>query len=246
MKKLALVLCGIILAGQGALASNIGIGYSTSSGIYKSDKKSTVVPMIDFKYDNYFIEGASTNGISFGYNVYDDDFYTLSLYVKPFGGYKMSSSDMKDGYKSIESRDHKVMGGAEFKFYTGFYETEMSVAVDYGSKGGNMVLQLTRPYFVNSKLVLIPSANFAYFNSEYIDYYFGVDNNERGGRITKAYDGKSGYTFGVNLTGNYQLTDSFSILGFMGVNRLSDDISDSPIVDDNMVYFVGAGVTYTF
>lgn len=246
MKKLALVLCGIILAGQGALANSIGIGYNSTSGIYKADKENGVLPMIDFQYDDYFIKGASVNGISFGRNVYEDDFYTLSLYVKPLGGYRISPSDMDDGYTSIDKRHHQVMGGAELSFYTGFYDTELSASIDYGKKGGNFVLQLTRPYFVNSKLVVIPSVNFAYFNSDYVDYYFGVDNNELGGKLIKTYDGKSGYTFGVNLTGSYQLTDSFSILGFMGANRLSDDISDSPIVDDNMVYFIGTGITYRF
>ena len=247
MKKTALILCSIILAGQTAIASSIGIGYGVTTDIYKSDENGHVLPLVDLEYDNFFLKGATVNGFSLGYNLYQDDFYTLSLYVKPFGGYKMDADDMKSGYRSIDDREHKVMGGAGIGIYTGIYDIEMTAAVDYGKEGGNIVFQLTRPYFVNSDLVIIPSVNFVYFNSDYIDYYFGVDRHEAYGKLAgKTYEGDSGYTFGFNITSSYRLTDSFSILGFAGVNRLSNEIKDSPIVDDSMVYFVGTGVVYTF
>lgn len=246
MKKAALLLCGLLLASTSSFASSIGIGYGTSTQLYKSDEKGYVLPMVDFEYDRFFIKGASVNGFSFGYNMYQDDLYTFSLYVKPFGGYKLDSSDMDSGYKSIDDRKYKVMGGAELSIYTGIYDIEMLTAADYGKEGGNILFQVKRPYFVNSKLTVIPSANFVYFNSEYIDYYFGVTRNELGGSIKRTYDGDSAYTFGFNITGSYRMTDSFSIMGFAGVNRVSDEIKNSPIVDDNMIYFVGTGLIYTF
>ncbi len=295
MKKLALMLCGIVLAGQAAFAGSIGIGYGASTELYKSDEKGYVLPMVDLEYENFFIKGATVNGFSFGYNLYQDDFYTLSLYVKPFGGYKMDADDMKHGYRNIDdrehkvmggaevtvytgiydiemlasvdygkeggnilfqlnrpyfvnSKEHKVMGGAEVTVYTGIYDIEMLASVDYGKEGGNILFQLNRPYFVNSKFTLIPSANFVYFNSDYIDYYFGVSHSEvlKNSGIDRSYEGDSAYTIGLNLTGSYRITDSFSLMGFAGVNRVSKEIKNSPIVDDDIIYFVGTGVVYTF
>lgn len=246
MNKTTLFLCGLALVGQTALANNVGIGYGASTELYKSDKTGYVLPMVDLEYDNFFLKGAAANGFSFGYNVYQDDFYTLSFYVKPFGGHEIDASDMKDGYKSIDDRKHKVMGGAELSVYTGFYDVEMVTAVDYGKEGGNLLFQLNRPYFVNSKLVVIPSVNFVYFNSDYVDYYFGVDQHEVHGNIKHSYEGDNAYTFGLNVTGSYKLTDNFSLMGFAGANRVSKEIKDSPIVDEDIVYFVGTGLIYTF
>ncbi len=246
MKKTALILCGLILAGQAAIASSIGIGYGVTTELYKSDDNGYALPLVDLEYDNFFLKGATVNGFSVGYNLYQDDFYTFSLYVKPFGGYKMDSGDMKDGYKGIDDREHKVMGGAEVTIYTGIYDIEMAASADFGKEGGNVVLQLNRPYVVNSRLVLIPSVNFVYFNSDYVDYYFGVESHERTGNIGRTYDGDSAYTIGLNLTASYRLTDSFSLLGFAGMNKFSKEIEDSPIVEDSMVYFTGAGIVYTF
>lgn len=246
MKKTALILGGFILAAQIASASSIGIGYGLSTDIYKGGDNSHVLPMFDFEYDNFFLKGATVNGISFGYNLYQDDFYTLSLYVKPFGGYKIDADDMDSGYKSIDDRKYKVMGGAEFTVYTGFYDVEMSASFDYGKEGGNFVFGVNRPYYVNSKLSIIPSVNFIYFTSDYVDYYFGVESHELGGKITRTYEGESAYAVGFNLAAAYRFTDSFSLLGFAGVERLSKEIKNSPIVDDNMFYFVGTGLIYTF
>lgn len=247
MKKIALILCGIVLAGQATFASSIGIGYGVTNEIYKSDETEHVLPMIDFEYDDFYLKGATVNGFSFGYNVYKDDFYTLSFFVKPFGGYKQDASDMDYGYTGIDDREYKVMGGAEVSVYTGIYDIEMSASVDYGKEGGNFVLQLNRPYVVNSKLVLIPSVNFVYFNSDYIDYYFGVDSHEATGKLAgRTYEGDSAYTVGMNLAASYRLTDNFSILGFLGVNKLSKEIKDSPIVENDVLYYAGTGVVYTF
>lgn len=249
MKKAALVLCSLILAGQTALAGSIGIGYGITSDVYKGDDNEHVLPIVDLEYDSFFLKGATVNGFSVGYNIYKDDFYALSIFVKPFGGYNVDASDMDSGYDLIDDRDRQIMGGAEVSMYTGIYDIEMSAAFDYGKEGGNIIFQLNRPYVVNSRFVLIPSVNFVYFNSDYIDYYFGVDSHEaaRGGKLAgKTYDGDSAYTVGMNLTGSYRITDNFSLLGFAGVNKLSKEIKDSPLVENDIIYFVGTGIVYTF
>ena len=83
---------------------------------------------------------------------------------------------------------------------------------------------------------------------DYIDYYFGVSHSEalRNSGINRSYEGDSAYTIGLNLTGSYRITDSFSLMGFAGVNRVSKEIKNSPIVDDDIIYFVGTGIVYTF
>ena len=57
MKRLALMLCGIVLAGQAAFAGSVGIGYGASTELYKSDEKGYVLPMVDLEYDNFFVKG---------------------------------------------------------------------------------------------------------------------------------------------------------------------------------------------
>lgn len=248
MKKLALILAGILVAGNIAMAQSIGIGYGVTNEIYKSDENDYILPLLNLEYDNFFLTSATESSIRIGYNVYKDDFYTLALYVKPFGGYEIDSSDMKSGYKSIDDRDHQVMGGIGFRAYTGFYEIELGGALEYGKEGGSASIGLSRPYVITPKLMLIPSVNFTYYDSDYVDYYFGVDSGEarRNPKIGRIYNGDSACAYGVNLSAVYEFTDSISVLGSMGVNKLSNEISDSPIVENDIIYYVGTGIVYTF
>ena len=79
------------------------------------------------------------------------------------------------------------------------------------------------------------------------DYYFGIDSNEvNGDKITKTYSGEATYRIGIGILGNYRINDAISLMGFTGVTKLSKEISNSPIVDNDVIYIFGTGVIYTF
>lgn len=240
------ILLGLVLVSQLSLANSVGIGYGKTSEVYKGVDKGYTLPFIDFEYDKYFIKSSTANTFQLGYNVVKDDIYTFSIYALPLGGYKVKASDLDVGYQTVKDRDHKLMLGTQLKVYNSSYDVETSVKFEGGEEGGTAVLSLNKPYVVNYNFVLIPSVNLSYYNSSYVDYYFGVSGSELGGKLNSKYDGESAYSFGVNLTGNYKMTDSISILGFVGLNKLSNEISDSPLVENSTIYMCGAGIVYTF
>ena len=246
MKKTVLTLLGILAICNTVAAANIGVGYGTTREIYKSDEDDYFLPLIDIEYNNFFLNASTGNSIRLGYNVYKDDFYALAIYIRPFGGYEVESSDMKDGYKSIDDRDHQFMGGIGFKAYTGFYEIELGGTIEYGKEGGMGSLGLYRTYVITPKLTLIPSVNFTYYESDYVDYYFGIDSGELGGSIKDTYDGEDSYRYGLSLSAVYNFTDNISVVGSTGINKLSNEISDSPIIENDVIYYFGVGIVYTF
>lgn len=248
-KKLAML--GVLVAlAQGAMAGSIGIGYGVTTPIYHNDKNDYVLPIVDLEYDKFFMKGGSTYGLSLGYKLIEEDNYVLSLYGMPFGGYEVKNSDMKDGYKGIDDRDTHLMGGVELAYYPGIYELETKVAAEYGEEGGHFNLSVSRPYQITEKLTIIPSVNYIYYDSNFVDYYFGVDSHEVSrngdGKITNTFSGEGAHRFGVGVLGNYRLNDTISLMGFTGVTKLSGEMSNSPIVDNDVIYIFGTGVIYTF
>lgn len=250
MKKTLALLGAIFVIGQNLMAGTIGVGYGATTPIYHSDHNGYVLPIVDLEYEQFFLKGGSTYGLSFGYKVLEEDNYVLSLYGMPFGGYELKSSDMKSGYKGIDDRDTHLMGGVELVYYPDLYNLETAVAAEYGEEGGHFNFRVSRPYQMSSKLTIIPSVNFTYYDSNFIDYYFGVDSNELnrpdGQNITTTFNGDSAYRFGIGVLGNYRLNDAISLMGFTGVTKLSKEISDSPIVDNSVIYILGTGIMYTF
>lgn len=250
MKKKLAILGAFLVLAQGALAGSIGIGYGVTTPIYHNDKNDYVLPIVDLEYDKFFIKGASTYGLSLGYKVIEEDNYVLSLYGMPFGGFEVKNRDMKSGYKGIDDRDTHLMGGVELAYYPGFYEIETKIAAEYGEEGGHFNFSISRPYQVSSNLTLIPAINYIYYDSNFVDYYFGIDSSEigrvGGEKITNTFSAKEAHRIGIGILGNYRLNDTISLMGFTGVTKLSGEMSNSPIVDNDIIYIFGTGIIYTF
>lgn len=250
MKNKLFLLGALFILGQSAMAGSIGLGYGVTTPIYHNDKNDYVLPIVDIEYDKFFIKGGSTYGLSLGYKILEEDNYVLSLYGMPFGGYEVKNSDMKSGYKGIDDRDTHLMGGVELTYYPGIYNLQTSVSAEYGEEGGHFNLRVSRPYQLTSKLTVVPSINYVYYDSNFVDYYFGIDSNEvgkpGGEKITNTYSPEGAHRFGVGLLGNYRVNDTISLMGFTGVTKLSDEIADSPIVDNKVIYIFGTGIIYTF
>ena len=250
MKKTLMLLgLGAILA-QASFASSIGVGYGVADPIFKNDEKGYFLPFVDYEYNGFFVEGGSASGLSFGYKLFEADNYKFTVYGIPFGGYKVEAGDMDPGYKGIDDRDTQFMGGAELSYTFLPYEITSEIAIEYGKEGGTASFTLKKPYYVTSKLTLVPSVNYTFYNEDFADYYFGVTPNEAGRKanynIGSAYDGKAGSSYGVGVLGDYRFSNNMSFVGFAGVTKLSDDLSNSPIVDNDVISIFGGGVVYSF
>ena len=100
------------------------------------------------------------------------------------------------------------------------------------------------------KFKIIPSAFVSYFTSDFSDYYFGISEKEvlrgSGSKITEAYEAEGAFSAGIKLTGDYSVNDRLSLLIFLGAERFSDEIKDSPIVENSTIYSAGVGAKYFF
>ena len=250
MKKKLAILGAVFAIAQVAMAGSIGIGYGVTTPLYHNNKNDYILPIVDLEYDKFFMKGGSTYGLSLGYKILEEDNYVLSLYGMPFGGYEVKNSDMKTGYKGIDDRDTHLMGGIELTYYPGIYELETKIAAEYGEEGGHFNFTVSRPYQILSNLTIIPAISYVYYDANFVDYYFGIDSNEvgrpGGEKITSTFSAKEAHRIGIGVLGNYKINDAISLMGFTGVTKVSGEISNSPIVDNDIIYIFGTGVIYTF
>lgn len=252
MKKTLMVLgLGAILA-QASFAHSVGIGYGVTDPIFKNDEKGYILPFVDYEYNGFFISGGDAYGLSLGYKFFESDNYALSAYILPMGGYKVEAKDMDPGYKGIDDRDTQVMGGLEFSYTFLPCEVNSTMAIEAGKEGGTASFRLSKPFYVTSNFSLVPTVSYTYYNDDIVDYYFGIDKHETKYRnsssynIHNTYEGKAGYRYGVGILGNYKVSNNFSVVGFAGVTKLSTELSNSPISDNDVITAVGGGIVYSF
>ncbi|WP_432205152.1 MipA/OmpV family protein [Cetobacterium somerae] len=246
MKKILMGLLAVTLSVT-AMAENkvgIGAGVGVSDSIYKgADDKAYPMPLLDINYGDFYVKG-----ITVGYQFYKDDAFAASLFVDPLAGFAVDGADLAKGYDNIDDRKFQAMFGIRLDADTGFYGVRTGLTAQVGEHGGEGKISAFKAYKVDERLTIVPSIHVKGYSGDYTDYYFGVSSEEarKNSKIDNSYKADAAYSFGANLTADYKLTDNVALMAFLGVERFSSEVSDSPIVEDGVLYLVGVGAKYYF
>ena len=248
MKKIIFGILAMTLATI-ALAENrygVGTGVGVSNSPYKgAEDKTYPVPLLDVNYGNFYIKG-----ITPGYTFFKGEELSLSVFLDPLAGFPIKAKDMGDGYTNIDNRDLQAMVGLRADLNTGVAGIKTGASVQFGEHGSEAKLSAFRPYNINNKFILVPGIYVKGFSGDYSDYYFSVTSDEvnksRIDKLTKEYKADTAYSIGINLSAEYKYNEKVSFIGILGVEKFSNEVTDSPIVNDNPLFVASIGAKYFF
>ncbi|PML80449.1 outer membrane protein OmpV [Enterovibrio norvegicus] len=218
------------------------VGAAGVSDLYK-EQDNSVVPLLNFGYhgENLNVDFSGAN-----YRVYgtDSDWVNLGVIMTTSGiAYDKDTSDF---LKGMDDRNLSLDLGvnADFRVGTGVISTYFQHDVSGAYKG----------YVAGARyfdIFPIGDADFVSFagvmlqSKDFVDYYFGVNQNEA--RINRpAYTGDSSVAYEVGYKLIYPLSDNWNLTQSTQYTRLGDEVADSPIVDSEDQWMVGATVAYHF
>ncbi|SQI37119.1 MltA-interacting protein precursor [Providencia alcalifaciens] len=93
---------------------------------------------------------------------------------------------------------------------------------------------------------LTPGIGIKWDSAKLNRYEFGVTSKESAKSGLERYQPNSSWTPYVELSANYRMTDSWSLFALGRVDKLSNEVKDSPMVNKSYSGIVWSGVTYTF
>ncbi|MGL5702972.1 MAG: MipA/OmpV family protein, partial [Cetobacterium sp.] len=173
-----------------------------------------------------------------------------SAYLDPMAGFGIDAEDMGAGYRNIDDRDTQAMVGLRADLNTGIADIRTGATVQFGEHGSEAKISAFRAYSLGEKLVLVPSIHMKGFSGDFTDYYFGVTAEEaaRSNRdnLKSEYKADTAFSYGANLTAEYRVNEKLSLIGIVGVEKFSNEITDSPIVDDEAIVLASVGAKYFF
>lgn len=113
------------------------------------------------------------------------------------------------------------------------------------SKGQRLALGLEKTWHFGNHVMLTPRLVASWHDKKYVDYYFGVRDNEvRADRA--AYKGKSGISSALGARGIYMFDRTHSVFMDAEVSSLASSIKDSPLVDRSSTNSLLLGYLYRF
>lgn len=196
------------------------------------------LPLVSYRQGPFEI---GTLGVE--YDFLNSGPWRLTAAARPrFSGLISTDGDQLDGI------DRDVTGdlSLEAQYDIGQFYTRFALRQEFtGEHDGNEARLRFGARQRIGTLGLDLSAGAAWQNSDLSQYIYGVDGDEaRPGRPTYA-PGDVIVPF-VSLSARYQINDNWSVLGSLRGDFLSDDITDSPIIEDDALISGGIGFVFRF
>jgi outer membrane protein len=219
---------------------SIGIGGFSSPRPYVGAENSQIVaPLVEVTYKKIYVQG-----IQAGYRFFDTGKFSLDARAGiVFNGLDPDDSPYLEG---MNKRRPSIEGGVVFAWKPGKFRLSNAFYTDllgrsYGQQASS---DFSRTWNFNRyRWGVTPSVGVVWQSSNFIDYYYGVTEEEaRPGR--PPFSGHSVINFRSSLLGYFFVTMRLRLVGLVRIQRLDNEIIDSPIVDQQRGIFGLVGITY--
>jgi outer membrane protein len=221
---------------------SLGLGVYSSPRPYVGAENSTILgPVVELSYKKLYVQG-----IQAGYHFFDTERFSLDARVGiVFNALDPEDSDALEG---MNKRRESIEGGVVFAWKPGKYRLSTAAYTDLlgRSYGQQASVDFSRSWTFNRyKWGFAPSIGVVWQSSNFVDYYYGVTPEEaRPGR--PPFSGQSVINFRSSLFGFFYVNMRVRLAGYVAIQRLDNEILDSPIVDQERGIFGLLGITYRF
>ncbi|MDR7088875.1 MipA/OmpV family protein [Cellvibrio fibrivorans] len=154
------------------------------------------------------------------------------------------------GFKDVQTRQLRNrrmagLGGIEYSVTTTLVDLQLQYVTDFtGVHDGDEVRVALAKYWSTGRHQISASVGAIWQSSEVINYYYGVTGPEADLRGTYSTDAV--LTPVARVEWNYQMTERWDLRFLANYRQLPDEISASPLINDNKVITVFIGGVYHF
>ncbi len=230
-------------AAQESKPNMLGLGVAFVDQPYKG-KDPTIfpLPVLLYEKERFFVRG-----VKVGYNFYQDDVWEASVFSAPrFMGY---DTDDGDDLSGMEDRKWSVDVGAGLA-WTIPGSNGIVVAADIAQDilfehEGQEINCLLSKLFDFRPLFVKPKIGVQWQSEDMIDYYYGVTAAEATGNRA-SYAPHDAFNYTAGLDAYLYFTPEWALITRVLFTVLDDEITESPLVDDDYSSMVMCGIARKF
>ncbi|ASZ35812.1 MipA/OmpV family protein [Salmonella enterica] len=221
----------------------LGAGVGVVEHPYKDyDTDIYPVPVIDYESAHFWF-----SGLEGGYYLWNDETDKLSItaywspvYFKP--------GDSNDRHlRRLDKRNSTMMAGMTYVHNTqsGFLRT--TLAGDTLDKSNGIVWDLAWLYsYSTGRLTLTPGIGVEWNSKNQNKYYYGISRKESTRSGLRNYNPNDNWSPYLEMSANYNFLGNWNVYGLARYTRMSDEITDSPMVNKSWSGLISTGITYEF
>ena len=218
---------------------SLGLGVASTPRPYVGAENAVLpIPLVDITYKKLYVQG-----IQAGYWFVNNK--KLDFGVRAEIVFKALDPDDSDFLVGMNERKPSIQGGLVLAWKPGKFRLSTAVNTDLldRSNGQQASVRFSRMWQFHGRAVgVMPSIGVVWQSSNFINYYYGVSPEEAlPGR--PAFDGHSAVNYRGSVLGYLFVSHRIRFLAYLEVQRLDNEIYDSPIVEDRRAVLGLFGMT---
>lgn len=229
--------------GAEAAGLTLGAGGAYTTSPYRGhDDYLVPIPLIFYEGERFYLRG-----LSGGVHILKDDWYEFSLGLSYYGLKFDNGKTDNRRMKRLDDRDSTVTADLQFMLRTAYGNPGIKFSQDIlGNSKGQMVDLFYRYPIQLGQVVLSPGGGLHWDSERQTDYYYGISSKESRRSGLEKYDPDSAFSPYLTFDVAWSFAENWRLMGGGRVTFLSDEIKDSPMVNESYVYSTFAGISYSF
>ena len=169
--------------------------------------------------------------------------FSITAQPRPFG-YKPSDSD---SLTNLEEKETTFEGGLAFSATMDDKYIEIMALTDLLKRYESWLVKVEMgDKFKVKDFSFYPSIIISYQSDDFMNYYYGITQEESLKSTYNSYNAKAGFQTGVQTYINYTITNELSALVNLRADLLPKSAQNSPITEKNIIYSGLLSLIYTF
>jgi len=209
---------------------------------YDDDEKISPFPLVLFEGERFFVRGSNL-----GWKFVNTNPWEVAIKGEFWGdGYDSDDANILDG---MDDRDPSFALGGHVTWQPQKFGITVEAATDVSSASDGTQVKGTAFYGNRvGNWFYRGTAGLVWNNEDYIDYYFGVENDEVDLTLGRtAYEGDDETWVRAGLFLGYQRPGSkWMFIGGGRYDFMGDEVDDSPITSDDRMFTGFLGFGYSF
>jgi outer membrane protein len=214
----------------------IGSGALVDSQAWKGMKAEvSIIPYVSASYGNWFFNGETPIGYRAQVNDGSIVYVGIGARYEGYGknDFAITSSSRDRVFKGYDKPDEEAV--VRYGASAGWFSIDASRDISNNSESNTLSLSLKLPLYENRAGFRIgTSVSADWMDSNYVNYYYGVAAGQVDDSVGRSrYHANSALNYGVSVTAMYPISDRWVLLAELRHTELSNEISNSPLIDSD-------------
>lgn len=235
----------LVMGTTAAHASDTSLGLAAGIGDFgyrDTDPLVLPLPMIDYEYNNFFI-----HNLNAGYYLWNDtsNKFAVNVWYNPLS-YNHDDTD-NEQMKQLNNRHSTAMAGLTWTHLADWGVIRTAVSADILGNSDGVVADVGYLYPIHSgNWTVVPGIGVTWNSSDQNNYYYGISHDESVRSGYSEYSADDSWNPWLELAMKYQINENWHVSGLVRAVSLSNNISGSPMVDNDLSTQAVLGVAYDF